>query len=321
MNMNKMDLNKIGGTKIILNLNYSLTDSGEEREISKMFEKIKLLPPPDFARINPSFAGIEQLSKKYAAYKNILVVGNGGAINSFRGFYSALVNKQGKKMILLNTVEPEFLQETKAKYSPEDSLLVVVSKSGLNPTCLEILFHFWEYSKIAVCTENGGALYEIVQKEKIDFVTYPLPAELPSLEDRHTGFSASGLMPASLAGINILELCQGAKEMYQQCAPSTPFKKNPALQAAVTLYSLEQKGFTEIFCPVYSTKLFGFLPAIIQLMHETVCKNGQGQTIFGDLAPESQHHTNQRFFGGRKNCLGLFVTASSSDLEMARSEE
>jgi glucose-6-phosphate isomerase len=41
-------------------------------------------------------------------------------------------------------------------------------------------------------------------------------------------------------------------------------------------------------------------------MHETVCKEGKGQTFYGDHAPEYQHHTNQRLFGGRKDVLPLF---------------
>ena len=46
---------------------------------------------------------------------------------------------------------------------------------------------------------------------------------------------------------------------------------------------------------------------MVQLLHETTGKGGLGQTIYGDLGPETQHHTNQRFFGGRKNVMGFFV--------------
>jgi glucose-6-phosphate isomerase len=46
-------------------------------------------------------------------------------------------------------------------------------------------------------------------------------------------------------------------------------------------------------------------------MHESVCKKGKGQTILCPEAPEWHHHTTQRFFGGRKNVLGLFVTVDN----------
>jgi glucose-6-phosphate isomerase len=298
---------------IKLNLEHSRADV---KNIQAEIMRIKELSTPDFAKYNPHLDEIKRVTKKYLHYKNIIVVGNGGAINFFRGFYHALARgKTTKQIEILNTVEPDYINELKAKYSPSNTLIVIISKSGTNPTAMEILFAFKEYLKLAVCTEGDNALFKIVQKEKWDYTTYPTYQELSHLEDRHTGFMASGLTPAALVGVDIIELCEGARIMYDKCAPNVPIENNPALSLAATLYALDQKGFTEIFCPVYSTKLYGFLPGIIQMLHETACKDGKGQTIFGDLAPESQHHTNQRFFGGRKNILGLFIHAGQEDSE------
>ena len=36
-------------------------------------------------------------------------------------------------------------------------------------------------------------------------------------------------------------------------------------------------------------------------MHESFGKDKLGQSYFGGQGPEMQHHTSQRFFGGRKN--------------------
>ena len=296
-----------------LNLEHSRADV---EKVQAEIKRIKEVPIPDFARYRTNLVEIERVTQKYMHYKNIIVVGNGGAINFFRGFYHSLARgKVSKNVEILNTVEPDYINELKAKYSPSNTLIVIVSKSGTNPTAMEILFGFKEYPKLAVCTEGENALFKIVQKEKWDYTTYPTPQELPHLEDRHTGFMASGLTPAALVGIDIVELCEGANIMYDKCAPNVPIENNPALCLAATLYALDLKGFTEIFCPVYSTKLYGFLPGMIQLLHETACKEGKGQTIFGDLAPESQHHTNQRFFGGRKDILGLFIHAGQDDEE------
>jgi len=54
----------------------------------------------------------------------------------------------------------------------------------------------------------------------------------------------------------------------------------------------------------------------MQLMHETVGKEGKGQTMICADAPDSQHHTNQRFFGGRKDMMGLFLTVENQDSEI-----
>ena len=190
---------------------------------------------------------------------------------------------------------------------------MVVSKSGTNPSPLEILFYFWDYPKLIVCTKGENTLYEIVKKENFDYLTYPSNEEFPNLDDRHTGISVSGLVPAALTGINIKEIYQGAKEMLERCSPKSD--NNPALQLATSIYLLEGKGFNEIFCQIYSTKLQGFLRWIIQLIHEGVCKDRKGPTIYGDLSPETQHHTMQRYFGGKKNALGLFITVKQEDQE------
>lgn len=297
-----------------LNLGYSQVnfyDAAEE------LEKIKQVSLPDFVKFETDFAEIERIAGKYNHYQNLIIVGNGGAINSFRSFYSCLAknraDKKNKKVEIVNTIEPDYIKRLKELYPAEETLVIVISKSGTNPTALGILFAFWEYPRLVVCTEGAGALYQIVKREKIDYLKYPSPGEFPALDDRHTGISASGLVPAALLGLDVKKIYQGAKEMHQQCAPAVPIESNPALQLAAAFYLLEKKGFIEIFCPVYSTKLYGFLPAMIQFMHETVCKDGKGQSFFGDLAPESQHHTNQRLFGGRKNILGFFITARQED--------
>ena len=48
-----------------------------------------------------------------------------------------------------------------------------------------------------------------------------------------------------------------------------------------------------------------------------VSANQAGQTYFAHEAPESQHHTNQRFFGGKKNIAGFFFTADSFNHPLA----
>ena len=294
-----------------LNYQHSLVNLAEAKE---KLEKIKNLSLPDFVKFKTDIEEIEKDTKRYQHYSNIIVIGNGGAINSFHGFYSSLaMGKSRKKAEILNTIEPDNLNLLKSLYSRDDTLVVFVSKSGTNPTALQAMFAFWDYPKVIICTEGEGTLHKIVKREGLHYFTYPCSKEFSNLDDRHTGISASGLVPAALLGINIKEIYAGAKEMYEKCAPAVPVEENPALRLAASLYLLEKRGFIEIFCPIYSTRLHGFLPALIQTFHETVCKEGQGQTVFGDLAPESHHHTNQRLFGGKKNVLALFITAQQDD--------
>ena len=78
-----------------------------------------------------------------------------------------------------------------------------------------------------------------------------------------------------------------------------------AKHLALELWRAEQAGYTEVFMPIYAHALSGVGELIVQLVHESYCKAGRGQTILAAGAPESQHHTNQRYFGGRENVVGL----------------
>jgi glucose-6-phosphate isomerase len=86
---------------------------------------------------------------------------------------------------------------------------------------------------------------------------------------------------------------------------------NPTFALALSLAKLEKAGYTELFLSIYSKKLSDFAELIIQLYHESVCKNGIGQLIYGSEAPENQHHTLQRLISGRKNSIGFFINVKN----------
>ena len=106
--------------------------------------------------------------------------------------------------------------------------------------------------------------------------------------------------------------------MHKELKPGTP---NKASKLAEELFEVEKQGYDEVLTPFYSTRLFGFYPLLVQLMHESVCKNGEGQTFFGDLGPEYQHHTNQRMFGGKQNIVPMFIESTHEHAEIEVPED
>ena len=135
--------------------------------------------------------------------------------------------------------------------------------------------------------------------EKLNFKTILHP----SIGGRYTAFTEVGLLPAAIVGLDVQALYDGAKTFYALYE-----KDNLAWRAASVLYQLEQSGCVDVFMPFYAHNLFPMSGVIVQLCHESFGKGGIGQTYFAHEAPESQHHTNQRFFGGRKNICGIFTT-------------
>ncbi len=244
----------------------------------------------DFAAYKEDVSLLRKALKKYQKYKSIIIIGNGGSVNSFRAVYGSLGSE--KKAVFLTTTDPSFIEQTKKNFRSKDTLVIAVSKSGETVGVIESFLAFSGYRKLAI-TQNKGALYEIAVKEGIEVI------EHPDIGGRFSGLTSSCFVPALLCGIDAESIDKGARRIYRNSAD--------AQKLASVLYSLEEKGFTEIMCAAYSPRLLSFFPLIVQLMHETACKSGKGMTVYGDEGPEVQHHTSQRFFGGRRNVVGLFI--------------
>ena len=273
-------------------------------------QKIKNTQPPAFQQTKPDLNEIKNRSKKYKSYKNIILIGSGGSRTNAWAFYHSLFLKRNKTNFeFLSSAEPELIANFKKKYQKKDTLVLIISKSGDNINALEPLFFFLNYPVLVITGETNNTLSQIAATMQWDTIAHP------EVGGRFSGMTSCGLVPAYLMGLDINELYKGAAKGYQRYAANISIKDNPALQLAAYLAQLEKNGYTEIFTSIYSSSLFAFLPLIIQLIHESSGKDNKGQTIFGDYSPESQHHTNQRFFGGQKNVIGLFMEVENHPVD------
>ncbi|MFA7169875.1 MAG: hypothetical protein WC178_03405 [Candidatus Paceibacterota bacterium] len=286
-----------------LNLAFSKADL-DEKEKEAIENKVKDLEAPYFSEYTPDLKAILEIAKKYQNKKNIIVEGNGGSISTMRAFWSCFGSDTGKNVFILDTDDPDYIAEIKSRCPIEDTLLIIVSKSGNSVQTISDYLLLSEYETLFVTSESG-TLREIGKTNNIDM------AKHPEISGRFSGITESALIPAAVAGIDIKNISKGAKEMYEKCASQKSFSENPALQFAAHLDKLEKMGYTDIFLSLYSKKLSGFFELIIQLFHESVCKEGKGQTFYGGEAPENQHHTLQRFNSGRKNSVGVFITVEN----------
>lgn len=273
-------------------------DTKELRQ--KYKEKYEGMSEPVFSSYKEDISKLREQLKGFEHYKNILLIGNGGSIWAFMPLYTALVDRvKGKNVVLLTDMEPDYLATVKAKYSPADSLVLVASKSGSTVGVIENLFFFNEYPHLYV-TDPTSTLGKIGEKRGVPMLVHP------PVGGRFSTFTACAYVPAILAGLPVEEIEEGGRGFYREYSQLGD-ARNDALDVALVLYELEQQGYTEMFLPVYSNFLQTFGMIATQLFHESFGKDGQGITVVAAQAPESQHHTNQRFFGGRKNMVGCFL--------------
>jgi glucose-6-phosphate isomerase len=263
---------------------------------ARPISEVTLPQDAKFLSYIPDLEAIKQLAEKYQNYKNILVIGHGGSITSFLGMYSALHGQATKKAYFLSTVDPDYISELKNELAPGDTLVIAISKSGETVTQIEALSEFLDYPLLFITGPNS-TLAQIAEARGGEVVNHP------PIGGRYTGFTEIALLPAALCGFDVKAIFEAGRAFHQLFATD-----NEAWRAASVLAQLEQQDYLEVFMPFYSHDLFGVSNLIVQLCHESFGKDGKGQTYFAHESPESQHHTNQRFLGGRKNIAGFFTS-------------
>jgi glucose-6-phosphate isomerase len=253
---------------------------------------------PAFLSYQPDWDAMTKIVDQHRDIKNMLVIGHGGSITSLYGMYYALQEQATKQVYFLSTVDPDYIAELRHTLKPADTLVVAISKSGETVTQLEALLQFIDFPLLVIAGEKTP-LWEIAQRLKAPAMVHP------PIGGRFTGLTEVALVPALMAGIDAQGLLQGAAEVYADYE-----KNNLAWKAASVGWQLEQLHYSDVFLPVYTHALFPLSALIVQLCHESFGKDGRGQTFLAHEAPESQHHTNQRLFGGPKNMYAFFLNAA-----------
>lgn len=262
---------------------------------------------PAFAKYEPDLAEVKEAADNHD-FDSLVVIGNGGSITTFRAYLYAFLPECQVDVRPVTTMDPDFLNRLHRELDPERTLVMPISKSGNTASVIESLLYFVKRDYDVFGVTGGGALKEILDRKDYDYIKHP------DIGGRFSGLTETALVPAAFAGIEISEIREGGEEMYEKLSPQKQY--NPALNVASALYDAEKKGYENVFAPFYSTRMFGFMPLFIQLMHETVCKEGKGQTVSGDIGPEYQHHTNQRIFGGKKDVLPMFFRTDTHEEEV-----
>ena len=252
---------------------------------------------PDLDKIEKT---VNEINTK--GYKRLIIIGHGGSITSFVALVGSLGSN--KEIEVLSTVDPMRIFELRELADPAETLVIAISKSGETVTQIEALLHFLDYPLLCI-TGLGSTLDQIGRNVGAQLY------EHPPIGGRYTAFTEVALLPAAICGINIRDVYAGAKELYAQYN-----KANMAFDAAQIFFHLEEQGYMDVFMPFYSKNLYALSGVIVQLCHESFGKKGVGQTYFAHESPESQHHTNQRFFGGRKNIAGFFTTVEQFPVTM-----
>jgi len=269
--------------------------------------------------------------KATSSLKYIIVVGIGGAhlgtealYNTFFGYVDEFEPRRFPKMLFIDTVDPEKLMMLRAFLgdsikSSEEILVNIVSKSGTTLETIanaEFLIHALREhfsnieERVVVTTTENSPLWRIAETRNITRLSIP-----QHVGGRYSVFSAVGLFPCYVMGMNMRNLLRGANAMHEICL-TDDLEKNPALRGAAILYAHYKPGITHdnfFFHP----ELESLGKWYAQLLSESLGKekNTKGEIVHAGIFPRISigttdlHALGQLNIAGPKNVITTFITS------------
>ena len=234
--------------------------------------------------------------KEYASmvrgrFENILVLGIGGsalgglAVTNalLKPYWNFLTSEQRNKyprIFFLDNIDPDEINGLLDVLDLKKTLVNVITKSGdtaetmaqfmiiINRLIEELGEDEYRKNVVATTDKQTGVLRQISEQE--GFKTFVVPDDVSG---RYSVFSAVGLLPFALVGIDIDEITNGIKDM-DLALKSTNIHENIAAQNALIHYLMDTKKGKHISVMMpYSSRLKYVSDWYVQLWAESLGKD------------------------------------------------
>ena len=217
----------------------------------------------------------------------VVVIGIGGSYLGAKAVIDALGNdfEKGKTQIVYagHNISEDYIFELIEYLKEKNWAITVISKSGTTTEpaiAFRILKNELEkkYGKdesvkriVAITDAKKGALRQLADEE--GYKTFIIPDDVGG---RYSVLTPVGLLPIAIAGFDVEQLVNGAKDMYKQLDESAGEKENIALQYAAFRNALYNAGKTTEILVNYNPKLHFIAEWWKQLYGESEGKENKG---------------------------------------------
>ena len=244
--------------------------------------------------------------------KYIVVLGIGGSTLGTYAIHSFLrkSNSYDKKLYFFESTDPIDIEARLKKIDLNDSLFIVISKSGTTIETISLFKYF--SSLVTIDKSNCVIISEIDSKltkyaKKHHMQTFEIPKNVGG---RFSVFSAVGLVPLAIIGVDIDRLLQGARDIKESFFSQGEFYEPIIQKARFFVENKNRFNINVLFS--YSTTLDGFNKWYIQLWGESLGKvniNGtrQALTPIGLIGPVDQHSFLQLIADGSRDKTITFI--------------
>ena len=281
--------------------------------------------------------------KEFAAmvdgrFDNVLVLGIGGSALGAQALSEALLkpywnllDKEQRenlpRIFFLDNIDPDQITALLDMLDLKKTLVNVITKSGSTAETMSqfmiikdrlqaLLGDDYRKNVVATTDKQAGILRQLANEE--GYKTFVVPDDVGG---RFSVFSAVGLVPLALVGVDIDEIIRGIKIM-DLTLKNTDINKNIAAQNALIHYLMDkEKGkYISVMMP-YSSRLKYVSDWYVQLWAESLGKeynrNGEkisnGPTPIKALGATDQHSQIQLYNEGKNDKIITFIRVDEFD--------
>ncbi len=314
-------------------------------EIERISNACKTQYESVYASISlPSDACLREQVKSLARLKRelnpaiLVVIGIGGSnlgtVAVLEALYGKFYNEEQPeaKVYFADTVDTDHIYDIIMLLEQEfekgnAALITIISKSGTTLESVanaEVFIYLLKkyvpeaYERyIVAITDEGSKLWELAGQHRIDRLAIP-----KEVGGRYSVFSAVGLFPLAVLGIDIDELHDGAARMLQSCT-SADIVANPAALSAVILAQNLKNGFTVHDTFLFSVDLESLGKWYRQLMGESIGKIRKSDGAHTGITPTVSigstdlHSVAQLYLGGPHDKFTTFVVVQQNKSNIA----
>jgi glucose-6-phosphate isomerase len=237
--------------------------------------------------------------------EEVVVLGMGGSALGGRAIVEALGQGSRRRVRFVDSIDPTSFERLLAELDLARTVWNVVSKTGTTVETRSLAAIVWARlwaelgahrarERVVITTDpSSGPLRAFARAEGVR--AFDVPSELPG---RFTIFSPVALLPAAWAGVDVMGLLSGARELAARLGDERDPARNPALLAAGATAALAQAGRSVLVLWPYADGLAAACEWARQLYAEGTCKSGRGITTLVARGAAGQHAELQAFAEG-----------------------
>ena len=233
--------------------------------------------------------------------RRLLLLGMGGSVLGPEVLCRTLGSADYPELEVLDSTIPSAVRDAAARLDPQETLILVSSKSGETVETRSLYAYFSGLASTATgdagarsvaITDAGTPLHAMA--DELGFRRVFLNP--PDIGGRYSVLSYFGLVPAALAGVDIEALLDRADEMREMCGPAVPTRENPGARLGAYIGAMATHGRDKLTL-LSSPSLDGMARWVEQLVAESTGKDGRGIVpVIGEPLLVPEQYGDDRFF-------------------------